>query len=127
MPDTLATARELTRALDEHTEEVHQLRETVGRLDTRQWIMGAVTLVLLVVAVVEGLLYLSVRSAQADIEAAQADVKVAQQASCIRGNELRTGLLNIADLLEEMGSGEIEARRVVEESLRANFALRDCG
>lgn len=115
--DVFGRATALTFALEENS-------AALGRVLRRQRITMAVTALLAALMLITGYLYVEVRQAQ--------------NAACESGNNVRSGLLRVADTLEaayaaprpdgrERTPVEVERERDFVADLRTDFALRDCG
>lgn len=122
-PEAIARAAELKVALDENTAALHEVKR-------RQFITSGALIGLLAVSAVLAFLYWR-------LDDAQDDIKATQTVACESGNNVRQGLLNVADALEEAGTtpradgrprteAEIAANRKFVAGLRTDFALREC-
>lgn len=114
--DAVGVARRLTRELKANT-------EVLRRVLRRQRLLWLALSLLAILLLGIGLLYLEVRDTQ--------------QEACRNSNDVRTGLLHIADSIEAQAreprpdgrprtEQEIEATREFVADLRADFALLAC-
>lgn len=115
-PEAISRAAELKVSLDENTRALHRVKR-------HQFITSGALVGLLVVAAVLVVLFFQVSDAQ--------------DTACNSGNNVRQGLLNMADVLEESLSAprpdgrprteaEIAATREFVAGLREDFAIRAC-
>ena len=117
--DPIAAAAELTESFQQTANAIKDLSKMPGRVRTLRVLMATV---FLLVAGVGWLVY---------------RVDEAQEKACESGNNVRGGLLHIADTLEAAQlaprpdgrvrtEAEVEAARQFIADLRTDFALRDC-
>lgn len=117
--DPIAAATELTESFRDVTEELRDLKMVAGRVRTLRILM---LLVFVLFAITGWLMW---------------RIDESQEAGCRAGNNVRRGLLNVADTLEasqqaprpdgrERTPAEVEAGRQFVADLRDDFALRRC-